>query len=207
VAPSFDPAEARRALEVAGWTDGDGDGTREKNGLEARVEICSIGRQVRLDTVALVIGWLKEVGIQGVLREADPDEMFAPYDESTESTPCALRRGNFDLAIHSMTASVDPGDYYFEYHSSQLEPDGANDAGVNDIGIDVALETARNSVHPAVIRDGMAEFEKVYVERTAEIPLYFSQAVDLRGPKVGNVVGGSPLGGATWNAADWFVKS
>ena len=98
-----------------------------------------------------------------------------------------MQRGNFDLAIHSLTSSIDPGDYYFKYHSSQFEPDGQNDARVDNVGIDVALETVTGSVHLAVIRDAMIEFQEIFVEQVVEIPLYFSETVELHSPKVGNV--------------------
>jgi hypothetical protein len=52
----------------------------------------------------------------------------------------------------------------------------------------------------------MIEFQEIYVEQTVEIPFYVSETVELHGPKAGNAVGGSPVGGATWNVADWFVK-
>jgi ABC-type transport system substrate-binding protein len=132
--------------------------------------------------------------------------MFATYDRSSSATPCALQRGHFDLALHSLTSSIDPRDYYFKYHSSQFEPDGQNDARVNNVGVDVALETVTSSVHLAVIRDAMIEFQEIYVEQTVEIPFSVSETVELHGPKAGNAFGGSPVGGATWNVADWFVK-
>jgi peptide/nickel transport system substrate-binding protein len=204
--PTADPTAAVEILEEAGWTDTDGDGIRENEGLEALVEICTTDRQTRLDIAALVTAALAEVGIRAVTTDVDPDTMFATYDRSGAATPCALQRGNFDLALHSLTASIDPRDYYFKYHSSQFEPDGQNDARINNVGIDVALETVGSSVHPAVIRDAMIEFQEIYVEQVVEIPMYVSETVELRAPKIGNVVGGSPLGGATWNVADWFVK-
>lgn len=205
-APAFDPAEARQILEGSGWTDPDADGIREKDGLEARIEVCTTDRQARLDTVALVAARLKDVGIEATLKVAAPDDMFATFDRSGSRTPCALERGHFDLALHSLSSSIDPRDYYFKYHSSQFEPDGQNDASVNNVGIDVALETAKGTVHPAVIRDAMIEFQEIYVEQTVEIPLYFIPSVEVHAAKLGNVVGSSPLGGATWNAADWFVR-
>ena len=205
-ATTFDPAEARRILEEAGWKDADGDGIREKDGLEARIEVCTTDRQARLDTVALVEAWLGDIGIEVVPRVAAPDDMFAAFDRSGSRTPCALERGNFDLALHSLTSSIDPRDYYFKYHSSQFAPDGQNDASVNNVGIDVALETAKGTVHPAVIRDAMVEFQEIFVEQAVEIPIYFSPTVELHAAKLGNYVGSSPVKGATWNAADWFVK-
>ncbi|HET9345995.1 MAG TPA: ABC transporter substrate-binding protein, partial [Candidatus Limnocylindrales bacterium] len=37
---TFDPAQAQQILEDAGWTDSDGDGIREKDGLKAKIELC-----------------------------------------------------------------------------------------------------------------------------------------------------------------------
>jgi len=205
-APALDPAGAIDILEEAGWKDTDGDGIREHDGLVARIELCTTDRQARLDAAALVKASLRDVGIEAVTTVVDPADMFATYDRSSSATPCALQRGHFDLALHSLTSSIDPRDYYFKYHSSQFEPDGQNDARVNNVGIDVALETVTSSVHPAVIRDAMIEFQEIYVEQTVEIPFYVSETVELHASKAGNAVGGSPVGGATWNVADWFVK-
>ncbi len=205
-APAFDPAAAIKILEEAGWKDADGDGIRENDGLVARIELCTTDRQARLDAAALVKASLLDVGIDAVTTVVDPADMFATYDRASSATVCALQRGHFDLALHSLTSSIDPRDYYFKYHSSQFAPDGQNDARVNNVGIDVALETVTSSVHPAVIRDAMVEYQEIYVEQTVEIPLYVSETVELHALKVGNAVGASPVGGATWNVADWFVK-
>jgi peptide/nickel transport system substrate-binding protein len=205
-APALDPTGAIDILEEAGWKDTDGDGIRDNDGLVARIELCTTDRQSRLDAAALIKASLRAVGIEAVTTVVDPADMFATYDRSSSATPCALQRGHFDLALHSLTSSIDPRDYYFKYHSSQFEPDGQNDARVNNVGIDVALETVTSSVHPAIIRDAMIEFQEIYVEQTVEIPIYVSETVELHGAKVGNAVGGSPVGGATWNVADWFVK-
>ena len=51
---SYDPEKAKQVLDAAGWTDTNGDGIREKDGLTAKVELCTTTRQVRQDTLALV---------------------------------------------------------------------------------------------------------------------------------------------------------
>ena len=202
---TFDPEAARQILEEAGWVDSDGDGIREKDGVKAKVELCTTTRQVRVDTLALVANWLKDVGIEGVPNPVDSTAIFAAYNESTRETPCVLRRSNFDLALHAFTSSIDPLGNYFNYHSSQFEPTGVNDAQVVDSGIDAALDTVKNSVDFAVIKDAMAEFQQVYVEKTVEIPLYYRQNVDLHAPKVGNFVGNPTQAGPSWNAVDWYI--
>ena len=180
---TFDPAQAKSILEEAGWTDSDGDGIREKDGLKAKIELCTTTRQVRIDTLALISDWLKDVGIEAVSNAVDATAIFADYNEATADTPCGLSVSNFDLAEHAFSSSsIDPLGNYFNYHSSQFEPDGANDAQVVDTGIDASLDTVKNSVDFAVIKDAMAEFQKIYVEKTVEIPLYYRKNVELVGP-------------------------
>jgi peptide/nickel transport system substrate-binding protein len=202
---TFDPEKAKSILDAAGWKVGS-DGVREKDGLKAKIEICTTTRQVRIDTIALVASWLKDIGVEAVSNPVDSTAIFADYNEATADTPCALSTSNFDLAEHAFTSSLDPLGNYFNYHSSQFEPDGSNDAQVNDSGADAALDTVKNSVDFAVIKDAMAEFQKIYVEKTVEVPLYYRKQVDLHGPKAGNFLGNPTLAGPTWNAVDWYVQ-
>jgi len=203
---TFDPAKAKQILDDGGWVAG-ADGIREKGGIKAKIELCTTSRQVRQDTLALIAGWLKDVGIEGVPNAVDPANIFAAYNEATADTPCALSKSNFDLAEHAFSSSIDPLGNYFSYHSSQFEPDGANDAQVKDTEIDAAMDTVKNSVDFKVIKDAMAQFQKVYVEKTVEIPLYYRKNVELVGPKLGNFFANPTQAGPTWNAVDWFSKT
>jgi peptide/nickel transport system substrate-binding protein len=202
---TFDPAKAASILDAGGWVPG-ADGIRVKDGLRAKIELCTTTRQVRMDTLALIAGWLKDVGIEGVPNAVDAANIFAGYNEGTDTTPCALSRSNFDLAEHAFSSSIDPLGNYFSYHSSQFEPKGVNDAQVSDTAIDAALDTVQTSVDFKVIKDAMAEFQKVYVEKTVEVPLYYRKNVDLASPKLGNFFANPTQAGPTWNAVDWFVK-
>jgi len=202
---TFDPEKAKQILDDAGWKAG-ADGIREKEGLKAKIELCTTTRQVRIDTLALIAKWLKDVGIEAIANPVDAGSIFADYTEATADTPCALSTSNFDLAEHAFSSSIDPLGNYFSYHSSQFRPDGANDAQVSDPGIDAALDTVKNSVDFKVIKDAMAEFQKVYVEKTVEIPLYYRKNVELVSPKLGNFFANPTQAGPTWNAVDWYAK-
>jgi peptide/nickel transport system substrate-binding protein len=202
---TFDPEQAKSILEEGGWTDSDGDGIREKDGLKAKIELCTTTRQVRIDTLALIAGWLNDVGVESVVNAVDASAIFAAYNEATLDTPCALAKSNFDLAEHAFSSSIDPLGSYFSYHSSQFEPDGANDAQVNDPEIDESMDAVRTNVDFQVIRDAMADFQRVYVEKTVEIPLYYRKNVELVGPKLGNFFANPTQAGPTWNAVDWYV--
>jgi peptide/nickel transport system substrate-binding protein len=202
---TYDPEKAKSILDAAGWVPG-ADGIREKSGLKAKIELCTTSRQVRQDTLALIAGWLRDVGIEGVPNPVDPANIFADYNTATRDTPCALSHSNFDLAEHAFSSSIDPLGNYFSYHSSQFEPKGVNDAQVNDPAIDKAMDDVQNSVDFTVIKQAMAEFQKVYVEKTVEIPLYYRKNVELAGPKLGNFFANPTQAGPTWNAVDWFNK-
>jgi peptide/nickel transport system substrate-binding protein len=203
---AFDPAKSKATLEAAGWVDGDGDGVREKDGIRLKIELCTTTRQVRVDTLALGAAWLKDVGIETVVNAVSPADIFSDYNESTRDTPCGMSHSNFDIAEHAFSSPFDPNSSFPVYHSSQLEPNGQNDAFVKNADIDKALEIIRDNVDFAVIRDASAEFQTIYVRDILEIPLYYRKNVELHSPKVGNFFSNGTSFGPTWNAVDWYVK-
>ena len=203
---TFDPEKAKQILADGGWADSDGDGFLEKGGTKAKIELCTTTRQVRQDTLALISSWLKAVGIDSVINPVAPADIFADYNEATLDTPCALSTSNFDVAEHAFSSSIDPLGNYFSYHSSQFHPDGANDARVSDTEIDKALDDVKNNVDFALIKDAMATFQQVYVEKTVEIPLYYRKNVELAGPRIGNYFANGTQVGSTWNGEDWFAN-
>lgn len=204
-APAFDPQEARRVLDQGGWDVGPG-GVRVREGLQARLELCTTTGEGRDEAAALIAARLAEVGIVAVPNAVAAEDMFADHGTATRSTPCALARGNFDLALVAADAPADPLDAFFRYHSSQVPPKGANDTAVADPTIDAALRGIQESADIATIRDAMVVFQWSYVEQTVEIPLYVRRDVTLVSPKLGNVLPGATRLGPTWNAVDWFVK-
>ena len=205
-AAEFDPDKSRATLEAAGWVDSDGDGVREKDGIRLKIELCTTTRQVRQDTLALGAAWLKDVGIEAVVNPVSPNDIFATYNESTRETPCVLAHSNFDIAEHAFLSSFDPNSGFSTYHSTELEPDGGNDAFINNAELDAALEAVRDNVDFAVIRDAMATFQEIYVRDIIEIPLYYRKNVELHSPSVGNFFANPTSAGPTWNAVDWYKK-
>jgi peptide/nickel transport system substrate-binding protein len=205
-AQTFDLDKAKGILDAAGWVPG-ADGIRVKDGLRAKIELCTTTRQSRLDTLALVASHLKDAGIETVISGVAPADIFEIYNNATRETPCAIRRSNFDVAEFASSSSLDPLGFYTGFHSTQFYPVGANQSQVNDPDIDKALDDVKNNVDLQIIKDAMATFQKVYVENSLEVPLYYRKNVEIHSPKVGNFTGNPTQAGPTWNAVDWYLKS
>jgi peptide/nickel transport system substrate-binding protein len=204
-APAFDPAKAKAILDQAGWALGS-DGIRAKGKLRAKIELCTTDAGFRTDAVPLLVGWLKDVGIEAVPDVVSANDLYAGFDAAASDAPCALSHGNFDLALQGFTAPIDPLGNYYSYDSSQFEPNGVNDAQVADPAIDTALERVRNSVDFVAVKRAMADFQSAYLATAAEIPLYYNRQVSLVNSRVGNFFANATQGGPTWNVVDWFVK-
>jgi len=202
---TFDPGKAASILDAAGWAVGS-DGIRSKNGLRAKIELCSTTRQVRIDSLALEAQQLAAVGIEAIPNNVDSKNVFADFGTATKDTPCNIYHGNFDVAEFASSVSVDPAVYYTSYHSTQFEPKGGNLAQINNPDIDKALDTVKNTVDLAKVKAAMEDFQKAYVANTLEIPLYLRAEIEVVNPKLGNFFANPTSAGPTWNAVDWFLK-
>jgi peptide/nickel transport system substrate-binding protein len=201
---TFDPEKAKQILADGGWADSNGDGIVEKDGTAAKIELCTTTRQVRQDTLALISSWLKAVGIDSVINPVAPSDIFADFNEGTAETPCVLSHNNFDVAEHAYSSSIDPLGNYFNYHSSQFRPNGQNEAQIKDTDVDAAMDAVKDNVDFNLVRDAMAQFQKVYVDKTVEVPLYYRKNVELFAAALGNVFANGTQAGSSWNSEDWF---
>ncbi len=67
---------AKAVLEEAGWTDSDGDGVRDKDGVKLSVLYQTSTNSVRQDYQALIKDWWAQIGIETELRNIDASVFF-----------------------------------------------------------------------------------------------------------------------------------
>jgi peptide/nickel transport system substrate-binding protein len=67
---------AKALLEGAGWVDSNGDGIREKDGVELRILFQTSTNRVRQSTQALIQQWWKEAGVETELKNIDSAVFF-----------------------------------------------------------------------------------------------------------------------------------
>ena len=90
----YDPAKANELLDAAGWKDSNGDGTRDKDGVELVLKYGTTTREIRKEIQAVFQQQLLEVGIGIELINA---ENF--FDGYAEGGPAAT--GQLDLFEYS----------------------------------------------------------------------------------------------------------
>ncbi len=121
----YDPDEANRLLDEAGWIDSNGDGTRDKDGVELVLTHGTTIREIRQDVQAVAQQQLAEVGIGLDIQSYDSDIFFGGY---ADGGPAAS--GELDIFEWSdgMVTFPDPDHYY--WYCSEIPtaeyPDGSN---------------------------------------------------------------------------------
>lgn len=89
----YDQNMANDLLDQAGWVDSNGDGTRDKDGVELVLRYVCNDRDVRMDMQAVVQQQLAQIGVGVELFNYDSDILFGSYGDGG---PVAT--GNYDIA-------------------------------------------------------------------------------------------------------------
>jgi peptide/nickel transport system substrate-binding protein len=128
----YEPKEARKVFEKAGWNDTDGDGVLDRGGKKFVIEmLIPSGNKASGDQAQIVQSTLKEVGVQMDIVRLD--------------SPTFLQRvieGKYQAAFLAWDLDLDP-DPYALFHSSQFPPAGQNIVFYSNPEVDKLLEAAR----------------------------------------------------------------
>lgn len=199
------PAGAVAGLQAAGWVPRQRDGIRTKNGVAAVVELCTIDDQAHRSAAAIIRLELLAAGIQVDPRFVPADDLGAAYGDVSRTSPCAVSRSNFDLALTRIASFMEPADFRIRYHSASVEPDGLNDGRVDDPAVDAALDIVVGSVDFSVIKEAMTSFQQRLVDQVIELPIGSRRLVSLVGARLGNYYQ-IVTTADSWNAEDWYLK-
>ena len=96
---AYDPEQAKKLLDEAGWTDSDGDNIRDKvidgKKVDLKLRYISNQRQLRKDVQAVVLQMWAQVGIQADLVNYGDDYFNGYADGGPQAT------GKYDIAEYS----------------------------------------------------------------------------------------------------------
>jgi peptide/nickel transport system substrate-binding protein len=139
----YDPQEAGRLLDEAGYRDTDGDGVREYRGQPIKLRLWALnGTPSDQATGKLIAGWLRDIGLQiqyEVLDEGDLSDRIWAYEGDVFAP-------DYDMFIWGWGGDIDPNFLLSVYTTAQIE--GWNDAAWSNSEYDRLFEEQQSQLNP-----------------------------------------------------------
>jgi peptide/nickel transport system substrate-binding protein len=140
----YDPEQAKRLLDQAGWVDSNGDGIRDKNSLPLALKYGAATDPARKAAQAQAQADLQAVGIKLQLLSYAPGTLFASY---AQAGPAAT--GKLDIMEWADKPDFpDPATSYWQCSEipSAANPNGNNWQALCDPGLDGLFQKASTEV-------------------------------------------------------------
>jgi len=195
----YDPEQAKALLDEAGWVDSNGDGTRDKDGVELVLDYGTTTREIRKDTQAVFQQQLAAVGIGTNLLNAESDLYFSGYGQGG---PCAT--GEYDFFEYSSTVNY-PDPHISEWMCDEIpsdeSPDGTNWQAVCDPELDALFKKELTQVDFTQRQQTFYQITRMIFEKVYFLGIWQDPDVWAVGPRLQNV----KLSGATpfFNIIEW----
>ena len=199
---AYDPDEANRLLDEAGWVDSNGDGTRDKDGDELVLRYISNQRQLRKDVQAVVQQMWAQVGIGAELVNYGDDYFNGYADGGPQAT------GNYDIATYSSTGSYPDPEVSYNWLCSEVvgaeNPDGGNWQGYCNEELDVLLDQQATETDPAARRELYYQIGEIMHNDVVWVGMWKDPDCWALSNRLQNV----RFSGATpfWNAHEWTIS-
>ncbi|KJS53161.1 ABC transporter family substrate-binding protein [Streptomyces rubellomurinus] len=154
----FDPAEAARKLEAAGWKlEGD---VRKKDGHELNLRmVVPAGVTQAQNEAASTTRMLKDVGIKVTTVTAAANEFFDKY----------VNQNNFDIAAYSLLGTPFPAS---GNRSNFVQNGGTNHVGAGSAAVDSALDRAAAAPDAATASEAINQADAELWKVAGMLPLY-----------------------------------
>ncbi len=197
---------ANAMLDAAGWVDSDGNGIRDKDGVELRILYQTSTNAVRQDFLALIKEWWSMIGVETELRNIDASVFFG----GDPGSPDTFEKFYADVEMYANNFDgTDPQAYLSAYTCDKAPRpetqwqgeninrfcDPAYDAMVAELqqtaDIDKRGELARK-LNDMLTKDSMTI-----------VPLVDRGRVSAHANSLGGVVLNT-WDSELWNAADWY---
>jgi peptide/nickel transport system substrate-binding protein len=205
--PKFDPAEAARLLDSAGWTDIDGDGVRDKEGQTLALTFQTSINPTRQQTLDIVAADLAKVGIQIEKKLIESSIFLGPGTDNTNTR----RHFYADLEEYAYgNKSPDPGAYmrgWLCQEAAQMKNgwSGPNMSRYCNPEFDALFKASAAEMDPDARCRLFQEMNEKLMEDAAVIPLV--HWADVSGISL-DIEGYSPTpwDSEVWNIAEWHRR-
>lgn len=203
----FDLAAAQQALEDAGWTDSDGDGIRDKNGVPLKILFQTSVNPLRQKTQEILKQAWESIGFRVELRSIDASVFFDSSPTNPDNT------GHFyaDLQMYTTgNTNPDPGSYMKTYLCTEIAQKSNNWSKDNvsrycNPDYDALWQQVARELDPEARRQIFVQMNDLLVKDIAVIPLVHRAETAGVGDRLAGV-NLTPWDLNTWNIAEWRRK-
>ncbi len=198
----YDPDQAEQLLNDAGWVDTNGDGIRDKDGVELVLRYVTNDKEIRQDVQVVVQQMWAEVGIGSELISY-PGELL--WNSFGQGGPIA--RGEYDVAQYSdSTPFPDPDASYYWMCSeipSEEYPEGSNWQYYCNEEVDRLFDEQASAIDSQIRMRVYHEIGQIMYDDVVWIGLWMDPDIW----SVNDRVSGVKFSGAIpfWNVTDWGV--
>jgi peptide/nickel transport system substrate-binding protein len=196
----YNPDEARKQLDEAGYTDPDGDGIRSSpDGITLTLGLMTTDNNPIREAIATRFqADMHAIGIGVDLQPLPTDQLFDPGGP--------LFQRQFDLVLFGWIAGSDPGGLLLWSCNAVPSPDngwaGDNFAGWCFRDADRAIRQAVTSLDPAQRTAAYVRQQQLWSQELPSLPLFQHLSLAVVAPGVQGPQP-DPLAPLTWNIASW----
>jgi peptide/nickel transport system substrate-binding protein len=189
---AFNPDAARALLDEAGWVDSNGDGVRDKDGVELNLTYGTTIREIRQDAQAVIQQQLAEIGIGVEILSYDADIYFSGYGDGPAAS------GEVDIMEWSDGPIFPDADIYYWLCSeipSDEYPDGTNWFFLCDPELDRLITLQSTQVNATDRQQTISRINQIFHDQVYWLGLWQDPDIWAVGPRVLNfqVSGVTPL--------------
>ncbi|GAA6174982.1 peptide ABC transporter substrate-binding protein [Sulfitobacter pacificus] len=197
---------AKALLDEAGWTDSDGDGVRDKDGVKLSILYQTSTNAVRQDFQALIKDWWQQIGVETELRNLDGSVFFG----GDPGSPDTFQKFYADVEMYANTFNgTDPQAYLAAYRCGNEPKPSSQWQGENinrfcDPAYDALLdELAKTGDLEKRGEIGRKLNDMITKDTMTIVPLVNRARVSAHSNSLGGVVL-NVWDSEIWNAADWY---
>jgi peptide/nickel transport system substrate-binding protein len=197
----YDPEAAKALLDEAGWVDSNGDGIRDKDGVELVLDYGTTIREVRQSAQAVFKEQLAAVGIEVKLAQYESDLYFSSYGEGPAAS------GEIDIMEWSDAPLwPDPDIYYWlcsEIPSNDY-PAGSNWFFLCDEELDALIQLQSTQVNVNERQQTISKINQIFRDKVYWLGIWQDPDIWAVGPRLQNV----KFSGVTpfYNVTEWTIK-
>ena len=197
----YDPEAAKALLDEAGWVDSNGDGTRDKDGVELVLRYGTTNMEKRQKAQVVIQEDLLEVGIGTDLSSMESDLFFAGY---SDGGPCST--GQVDIQEWSDAPLFpDPDVYYWLCSEIPTDeyPAGTNSFFLCDEELDALIQLQSQQVILDERQETISKINQIFHDQVYWLGLWQDPDDWAVGSRLQNVKF-SPVN-PLFNIAEWTI--